>query len=320
MALVDRVVRRLKLRDLRLLETVVQSKSIAKAAARLNITAPAVSKALSELEHMIGARLLDRSRQGIEPTVYGQALIRRGETIFDEIYQGVSEIESLADPQAGEVRIAASIPMAAGILPVIIGKLRRQYPRISIYAREIPIGALQFQESPYRDVRARTVDMAFGPIVKQAGDDDLETEFIFGDPLFVATGKQNRMRSGRTLRLHDLEGEQWCLPPPDSPAGVRCVDTFRANGMEFPRKTVTAISVHLQLGLLASERFFTMFPGSLMRFGANRLSIKALPIELKARPLPVGIITLKGRTISPAARIFIDSAKLVAKPFAHLVQ
>src|SRR5262249_54495939 len=106
MQLVDRVSQRLKLRDLRLLDAVVRWKSMAKAATQLNVTQPAVSKAIAEMEHTLGVRLLDRSRQGIEPTPYGRALLKRGAAIFDELRQGVREIEFLSDPAAGEVRIS----------------------------------------------------------------------------------------------------------------------------------------------------------------------------------------------------------------------
>src|SRR5262249_2067951 len=108
MALIDQVARRLKLRDLRMLDTVVRSKSMARAAIQLNLTQAAVSRAISELEQMLGVRLLDRSRQGIEPTPYGRALLKSGVTIFDGLRQGLREIEFLSDPTGGEVRIAAS--------------------------------------------------------------------------------------------------------------------------------------------------------------------------------------------------------------------
>src|SRR5215212_267070 len=95
---IDRVAHRLKLRDLRLLDAVVRARSMVRAAAQLNLTQPAVSKAVSELEH----------------TPHGRALLRRGVAIFDELRQGVSELESLSDPTAGEVRVATSEPIAAG--------------------------------------------------------------------------------------------------------------------------------------------------------------------------------------------------------------
>ena len=81
----DRIGQRLKLRDLHILLSVVQRGSMAKAAAELAISQPAVSKAIADMEHAVGLRLLDRSRNGIEPTAYGQALIKRGLVIFDEL-------------------------------------------------------------------------------------------------------------------------------------------------------------------------------------------------------------------------------------------
>ena len=76
----DRIGRRLKLRDLHILLAVVQRGSMAKAATELAISQPAVSKAIAELEHTVGLRLVDRTRHGIEPTTYGRVLIKRGRT------------------------------------------------------------------------------------------------------------------------------------------------------------------------------------------------------------------------------------------------
>src|ERR1700716_3526055 len=101
MELIDRVARRLKLRDLRLLDTVVRLRSMAKAAIELNISQPAVSKAIAELEQMFGVRLVVRNRQGIEPTEYGRALLDCGLAIFDDLRLGVKNIEFLADPAVG---------------------------------------------------------------------------------------------------------------------------------------------------------------------------------------------------------------------------
>ena len=314
---IERVAHRLKLRDLRLFDAVVRSKSMARAAAHLNLTQPAVSRAISELEHTLGVRLLDRSRHGIEPTAHGQALIKRGIVIFDELRQGVGEFESLSDPTTGEVRVAASVMMAAGILPVIVYRISRRFPRISIIAREAPIGLLELHALPYRELRERAVDLVLGPIVGPPAAEDLDIEILFRDPLIVVTGEQNRWVGRRAVTLKHLIDERWCLPPPDSAAGLRCMEAFRAEGIDMPKRNVTTMSVHLQIGLLATQQYFTMCPGSLMRFNsANRFSMKGLPIKLAGRRMPVGIVTLKNRTISPAAQLFIQTAREVAKPLA----
>src|SRR5215510_13234911 len=102
MQLDERIGRRLKLRDLNIFLAVVKERSMSKAAAALAISQPAISKAIADMEHTLGAPLLDRTRRGVEPTPYGQALVKRGLTIFDELKQSVRDIESMLDPTAGE--------------------------------------------------------------------------------------------------------------------------------------------------------------------------------------------------------------------------
>src|SRR5436853_536511 len=91
----DRIRSRLKLRDLDVLMAVIQAGSMGKAAARFNMTQPAVSKIVADLEHTLGVRLLDRSRQGVLPTPHGLALVKRGTAVFDELRQGVQDLDFL---------------------------------------------------------------------------------------------------------------------------------------------------------------------------------------------------------------------------------
>ena len=112
----DRIGRHLKLRDLHVLFAVMQSGSMAKAARHLAVSQPVVSAAIAGLEQTLGVRLLDRSRRGVEPTIYGRALLNHGLAAFDALRQGVKEIEFLADPTAGELLIGCPEWIAAGLL------------------------------------------------------------------------------------------------------------------------------------------------------------------------------------------------------------
>src|SRR5262245_2748313 len=100
----DRIERRLKLQDIRVLMSVVQAGSVSKAAGLLGTAQPALSRSIAQLEQTIGVRLLDRGPRGVEPTAYGRALIKRGIAVFDELRQGMRDIEFLTDPTAGELR------------------------------------------------------------------------------------------------------------------------------------------------------------------------------------------------------------------------
>ena len=75
-------------------------------------------------------RLLDRHRQGVEPTEYGRALLDCGVAVFDDLRQGVKNIEFLADPTAGEVRIGSKPFVAASFVSAVVDRLSRRYPRI----------------------------------------------------------------------------------------------------------------------------------------------------------------------------------------------
>src|SRR6266853_5340471 len=130
MQLNDRIGRRMKLHDLHVLMSVVQAGSMGKAASLLNTTQSAISRSIMELEHAVGVRLLDRSRQGVEPTEYGRALLDGGVAVFDNLRQAVKNIEFLADPTAGEVRIGCTPILAASFVSAVVDRLSRRYPRI----------------------------------------------------------------------------------------------------------------------------------------------------------------------------------------------
>ena len=128
----DRIGRRMKLHDIHVLMAVVQAGSMGKAAALLNTTQSAISRSIADLENTIGVRLLDRGPQGVEPTQYGRALLKRGAVVFDELKQSVQDIEYLSDPGAGELCIGTSPAQAEGIVFAVLDRLSRQYPRIVV--------------------------------------------------------------------------------------------------------------------------------------------------------------------------------------------
>jgi DNA-binding transcriptional LysR family regulator len=303
----DRIGRRLKLRDLHILLAVVQHGSMAKAATELAISQPAVSKAIADMEHTLGLRLLDRTRHGIEPTTYGRVLLRRGLTIFDELKQAAQELDFLADPAVGELRIGSSESMAAGLLPAIIDRFSRQYPRVVLTVVQAVFATMQ-----YRELRERSVDLLLGRNFAPFAEDDLRSEVLFDDQLVVVSGRRSSWARSRRLELADLSHERWILPPADSLPGVSTVEVFHASGVDVPVAPLTTLSVHLMLQLVATGRFVAMPPRSVLRFSGTYQLLKVLPIKLPTLPRPVAIMSLKNRTLNPVAQRFIDCARAVA--------
>jgi DNA-binding transcriptional LysR family regulator len=287
---------------------VVQAGSMSKAAALLNTTQPAISRSIADLERTIGVRLLDRSPQGVEPTVYGRALLDGGVAVFDDLRQAAKNIEFLADPAAGEVRIGCTPLLAASFVSTLIDRLSRRYPRIVFHV------VTGYVEALHQELSERNVDLLMVWRFGLVADERLDFEFLFDDSCVVAAGAQSPWARRRRIGLAELTNESWVLPPPGSWIGSVAREAFRASGLDYPRTTVVTDSPQVRISLLATGRFVTIFPASAMRFPNPRPEIKALPVELPVARLANGIVTLKNRTLSPVAQLFIECAREVAKP------
>src|SRR3954462_2324843 len=124
--------RRINLRDLNILIAVADTGSMANAAARLRISHPAVSKTISELEGALGARLLDRSPQGVQLTPSGEVLLRCGINIFDELRQGYRSLEFLSDPNSGEVRLGCTEIILHSLASAVVRNFSAKYPGVQV--------------------------------------------------------------------------------------------------------------------------------------------------------------------------------------------
>lgn len=297
-----RIGRRLKLRDLHVYFTVVQCGSMAKAAAELGVAQPTVSEIVGDLEHTFGVRLLDRGARGVEPTIYGSALLRRGIAAFDELKQSTRDIAYLADPTVGELRIGCAESIAAAVLPKILERFNQQYPRVVIHVDDVPSTALSV-------LRARKHDLIVVRTVVPVGDEtDLHIETLFNDQMVVATHPSNRWASRRKIDLAELIDEAWFLSAPDTWAHAQLAEICRSRGLEVPRARIVTVSVHVRNHMLASGQFITAIPKSI----ADWFGLKVLPVDLPARPWPVLMVTLKNRTLSPIVERFLECARVVA--------
>lgn len=306
--------RRLRFRDLHVLSIVVQRGSMAKAAAQLGVTQPSVSEVIADLEHAIGVRLLDRSPQGIEPTIYARALLRRSLVAFDELKQGIRDIEFLANPAVGELRIGCPESVSSSALPAIIQRLSKQYPRI------VPDVETGSTDAMIRNLLDRGLDLVVArgrPTLADASVlDQLNVEVLFQDEPVVAAGTQSPWARRRKIDLAELANERWILAPPGTWNHTVVAEAFRARGLDLPMVGLKTLSMHLRVNLLADGPFITVFPRSVLYTYGGRFSLKVLPVDFPVRPWPVTIVTLKNRTLSPVVERFIECAREVAKSMA----
>jgi len=301
------LLRRIKLSDLRLFSAVIGAGGMAKAATQLHISQPAVSKAIASLEQTLGVRLLDRHAGGVTPTIYGDALLQGSTAAFDDLGQSVGRIKFLNDPRTGKLRFACGQTYALGFVPGIIEKMSADYPGVRFNV---------FDVAEIASLKRRQIEVAITRQFTDFDDPDIHEEALFEDPVVVYAASDSPWARRRKMSLADLIDAPWILPPYNYPTGRLIVESFKASGFEPPKACVKTFVLDLTLGLLATGRYVSMAPRSMLRICAKRLSLKILPIKLQHQASSAAIITLKGRTLSPVAELFIKYAREAAKPFA----
>jgi DNA-binding transcriptional LysR family regulator len=304
----EQISQRIKLRQLNVLVAVTRFGSMAKAADHLAVSQPVISKAINDLEILLGVRLLDRGPFGAEPTAHGRALLRRCVGIFDELRTGVSELDTLSNPDSGELRIGCEETLATGVLPSIIDRLSRRHSQLTY---EIVIADPNTLRE--RDLLGRNAELAIMRVEEGEQDPRFDTQLLYNDRLWIVAGPTNPWAARRKVALRDLIGERWCLPPSDHPVGSMIREAFRTSGLQPPARTVTVASAQCTSSLVSKGLFLGVHGRMFLRFNPPSVRLKVLPVELPNSISPISIVSLHGRSLSPVAERFIDSAQEVAK-------
>jgi len=306
----SRIGRRIRLRDLHILFAVVQQGSMAKAGSHLGMSQSAVSQAIAALEHALQVPLLDRMPRGVEPTMYGTALMRRGQAAFDELRSGVKDIEFLTDPEVGEVRVASSETSLVGLLPSVIERFSLRHPKVGLNV--IPTSTHYVGFAALHERNADLVLTALSKPLESDLTEQLQAQVLFYDRICLVAGKQSRWARRRKIDLADLADAVLILPPSDTPGGAAVIAAFRAAGLPMPQ-VVTTFSVPLRNMLIMRDRFISALPVSILRLNPDLDSVKELPVDVPMAPWPSLLVTLKNRTLSPAAERFIECVRDVAR-------
>jgi len=306
--------RRLKLRDLHVFSTVVQHGSMAKAARELGVSHPAVSEVIADLEHALGVRLVDRSAQGVEPTIFGDALLKRSVAVFDELKQSVRDIEFLSDATTGEVRVGCMEAPWFTLLPDVIRRFSQQYPRIEVHSDLVD------HSEVFRGLRERRYDCVLNAVRttrSEQAPDDLTVEILYDDATIVVAWARSKWAGRHKIDLAELIDEPWILTGPSAWSRPVAEEIFAAAGLSRPNPRIVTDSIILRARLIVGSPYLGMFLTSVLRrLIADNYAFAALPVDLRANANSIAIVTLKNRTLSPVVERFLACVREVAAPFA----
>jgi DNA-binding transcriptional LysR family regulator len=297
----------LKTRHLVLLVELGRHHSILQAAQAANLTQPAASKLLSELEHSLGVPLFERLPRGVVPTKYGEVLIRRAGTALSEMDAAYQEVMELMSGLSGAVTIGSVITPSSRLIPEAVKLLKATHPRVHV------VISVETSRLLIERLRAGELDMAIARILDTASAHELDFEPLTDEPhsLIVRTGHPLAERSD--LTLEEVAQEAWILPPSGSILRDRLTALFISQGLDQPKETVETLSLQVIANLLINSDMVVALPRESVQSYLDMGVLTTLPFELGLSMDCYGIVTRKNHQLSPSATTLLAMLRQVAK-------
>lgn len=291
---------------LQALLVVADNGSIAAAARKLNITAPAVTKAIRQLERDYDAELFIRARSGVTPTPAGLAMIRRARLALNELDHAQEELREIRGIAQGKIAIGALAFARSVLLPraLVAFTALRPLDDVAVFDGEF--------ESLIEPLREGRLDFIVGALRETPLPSEIVQDRLFDDPVIAVARRDHPMANRATLSLRELARQTWIVPPADSPVRRLFELSFSEGGLAPPAHPVVTTSLEVMRGMiLESDRL-----GFVSRNRVYYELQNGLLVELKAKltrnKRPIGIIRRKDVAFTPAAEEMIRRIRAVA--------
>lgn len=299
---------RLKFRQLVLLDALGDSLSLRKAAALANLTQPAATRAMAELESAFGVQLFERSHRGMAPTVYGEALVRHARQVLFDVQRAHDEIQALRSGSHGFVRVGALLSSAVRVLPMAIGEVKRQFPRMRISVEQHP------QLPLISKLREGSLDLVLCRLVTNSVDaENLEQVVLFDDDFVLVAGRNHRLVRSKSLSMADLVDEPWVLPHAGGPLYDHVRALFLTQVGRLPANVVeSTTSLVTNLMLIEHYGFLNFMQRSVAQTYTKRGVLRIMPLSLGSPIGPHVVAMRRDSSHPPAVDALLKAMQLVA--------
>jgi DNA-binding transcriptional LysR family regulator len=297
---------RLKTRQLLLLIALDDFRNIHRAADELNMTQPAASKQIKDLEEMLGVRLFERLPRGMEPTLYGETMIRHARMALTSLSLAHDDIVALKAGLAGQVEVGVIMTAAMALLPRAIARIKERAPLLRIGVQVEPSNVLLDK------LQHGTLDFIIGRILDTADSSGLIYEELTEEPACAVVRPGHPLLERRALALKDISALPWILPPHGSILRHRFDMMFRRAGLEPPINVVDSTALLLVTALLQQTDSLHVMPVDVAAYYASLNVLKILPIDLPCKMDAFGIIRQQDHLLSPAADVLLKEVRIAA--------
>lgn len=297
---------RLKTRQLLLLIALDDYRNIHRAAEELHMTQPAASKQIKDLEEMLDVRLFERLPRGMEPTIYGETMIRHARMALTSLALAHDDIVALKAGLAGQVEVGVIMTPAMALLPRAIARIKEQAPLLRIGVQ------LESSNVLLDKLKHGTLDFMIGRILEKEDSTGLIYEELTEEPACAVVRPDHPLLDNKNLTLQDLADRPWILPPPGSILRHRFDMMFLRAGLQTPVNVIDTTALLLVTALLQQTDALHVMPQEVAQYYASLNVMRILPIDLPCKMDAFGIIRQQDHLLSPGAELLLGAVRAAA--------
>ncbi len=297
---------RLKTRQLLLLIALDDFRNIHRAAEELHMTQPAASKQIKDLEEMLDVRLFDRLPRGMQPTIYGETMIRHARMALTSLALAHDDINALRAGLVGQVEVGVIMSPAMALLPRAIARIKEQAPLLRIGVQLEPSNVLLDK------LQRGTLDFMIGRVLDSGGSTGLVYEELTEEPACAVVRPNHPLLDKKRLELRDIAGRPWILHPHGSILRHRFDMMFRRAGLAPPTNVVDTTALLVITALLQHTDSLHVMPLEVAQYYASLNVMRILPIELPCKMDAFGIVRQQDHLLSPGADLLLKAVREAA--------
>ena len=294
---------RLKTRQLLLLVALAEEGNIHRAAQVLNMTQPAASKLLKELEDVLEVTLFERLPRGMQPTWYGESMIRHARMVLTNLNQAHDELTALKSGRFGHVGVGAITSPGLMLLPPALAIVKREQPTLRV--------SLDIETSPVLVERLEQgkLDILVCRLFAEHDKTNLRYEPLTEEAVCAVARPGHPMLGMAGLTLRDVVSRGWIVPPAGSVLRHRFDLMFRAEGLAPPDNVVETAALLFMTRMLQQSDMLGVLATDVAHYYAAHGILAVLPLEMPCHMDAFGIITRTDRLLSPAAKVMMKALK-----------
>jgi DNA-binding transcriptional LysR family regulator len=302
-----RMARRFRIHHLQMIAEIYDCGGVLKASKRLNLTQPAVTKALQDIEQTLDLTLFERTSRGLHPTVYGETFARHAKIVLAQLRHAAEELENLSFGYGGHVTVGTLLAASAGLLPKAIALLKADRPEVAITVIDGTYDLL------LPSLRVGDLDLVLGRLPDRPQSDGLAYEELYLEPTCLVVRPDHPMALKPPAGLQDLIDQAWLLPLPETSLRRQVESAFLDARLALPTNIIESMSILTNRALLRESDLVGVMPYHVAKDDVDHGLLSILPVRLEGATSAVGVITRAPGDLPPAASRLLDHLRVVGR-------